>query len=124
MGWLFLLPALVFMVAFTVYPAFSAMYLSLNAEAPFTGARQFVGLGNFADLLKDSAFHGSLLTTLLFTVMTVPISIGGGLISAVLLNRQLPGIGVYRVLLFLPVAVPTATAAIAWRWLYNPAAGY
>lgn len=123
-GWLYLLPAVIFMGAFTVYPAFSAMFLSLNTEAPFTGVRHWVGLTNYGDLIRDADFRGSLVTTLVFTLMTVPMSIIGGLISALLLNRELPGIAVYRVLLFLPVAVPTATAAIAWRWLYNPAAGY
>lgn len=120
----FLAPALLLIGLFTVYPAFSALWLSLHTEAPFSGESVWVGVRNYQDLLKDRDFHSSLLTTLYFTLLTVPASIGGGLLSAVLLHRSLPGIRVYRVLLFLPVAVPTATAAIAWRWLYHPSVGY
>lgn len=123
-GLWFLAPALLFITAFTVYPALSAFWLSLHSEAPFSGNSVWVGSQNYQDLLRDREFHSSLLTTLFFTLMTVPLSIGGGLLAAVLLHRTLPGIRFYRILLFLPVAVPTATAAIAWRWLYHPVVGY
>lgn len=123
-GLWFLAPALLLIGAFIVYPAISAFWLSLHTEAPFSGESVWTGSRNYQDLLKDRDFHSSLLTTLFFTLMTVPLSIGGGLLSAVLLHRTLPGIRIYRVLLFLPVAVPTATAAIAWRWLYHPTVGY
>lgn len=121
---MFLAPALLFIIAFTVYPTLSAFWLSLHSEAPFSGDSFWVGTRNYQDLFKDRDFLGSLVTTLFFTVMTVPLSIGAGLIAAVLLHRTLPGIRFYRILLFLPVAVPTATAAIAWRWLYHPTVGY
>jgi sn-glycerol 3-phosphate transport system permease protein len=120
----FLLPAFLLMATFTVYPALSALWLSLHTEAPFSGVQEFVGLQNYRDLMRDNDFLRSLVTTITFALMTVPLAITGGLIIALLLHRSIPGIGVYRVLLFLPVAVPTATASIAWRWLYNPAAGY
>jgi sn-glycerol 3-phosphate transport system permease protein len=123
-GLWFLAPALLLILAFTIYPALSAFWLSLHTEAPFSGASVWAGSRNYQDLLKDHDFQASLLTTLFFALMTVPLSIVGGLLAAVLLHRTLPGIRVYRVLLFLPVAVPTATAAIAWRWLYHPVVGY
>lgn len=123
-GLWFLAPALLLILAFTVYPALSAFWLSLHTEAPFSGESVWAGSRNYQDLLKDHDFQASLLTTLFFALMTVPLSIVGGLLAAVLLHRTLPGIRVYRVLLFLPVAVPTATAAIAWRWLYHPVVGY
>lgn len=122
-GLWFLAPAAVFLVAFTIYPTLNAFWLSLHTEAPFSGNVVWNGLGNYADLFKDRDFGASLLTSLLFALMTVPLSIGGGLLAAVLLHRDVPGIRVYRVLLFLPVAVPTATAAVAWRWLYHPVVG-
>jgi len=120
----FLLPAFIFLLAFTIYPTFNAFWMSLQSEAPFSGEQVWVGIRNYLELLKDRDFQASLLTTLVFALMMVPLSIGGGLIAALLLNRNLPGIQFYRVLLFLPVAVPTATAAIAWRWLYHPVVGY
>jgi sn-glycerol 3-phosphate transport system permease protein len=119
----FLVPAAAFLVTFTIYPAFNAFWLSLQTEAPFSGNTLWNGLGNYVDLFKDKDFANSLVTSLAFTLLTVPLSIGGGLLAAVLLHRNIPGIRVYRVLLFLPVAVPTATAAVAWRWLYHPVVG-
>lgn len=119
----FLAPAALFLITFTIYPAFNAFWLSLQTQAPFSGDTLWNGLGNYVDLLKDKDFTASLLTSLVFALMTVPLSIGGGLLAAVLLHRSIPGIRVYRVLLFLPVAVPTGTAAVAWRWLYHPVVG-
>lgn len=121
---LFLLPAFAFLLAFAVYPTFTAMWLSLHTEAPFSGIQQWVGTGNYESLANDREFRSSLVTTLAFAAMTVPLSVLGGLVLALLLHRDLPGITVYRVLLFLPVAVPVATAAVAWRWLYHPIGGY
>jgi sn-glycerol 3-phosphate transport system permease protein len=123
-GLWFLAPAAAFLIAFTIYPALNAFWLSLHTEAPFTGEAVWNGLGNYADLFKDRDFGSSLIVSLVFALMTVPLSIGGGLLAAVLLHRDVPGIRFYRVLLFLPVAVPTATAAVAWRWLYHPVVGY
>ena len=123
-GLWFLAPAAAFLIAFTIYPALNAFWLSLHTEAPFTGEAVWNGLGNYADLLRDRDFGSSLIVSLVFALMTVPLSIGGGLLAAVLLHRDVPGIRFYRVLLFLPVAVPTATAAVAWRWLYHPVVGY
>lgn len=107
-----------------MYPTLSALWLSLHTEAPFSGVQQWVGTGNYAELVGDREFHASLGTTLTFALMTVPLSVLGGLVIALLLHRDLPGIAVYRVMMFLPVAVPVATAAVAWRWLYHPTAGY
>lgn len=123
-AWWFLLPAFAFLATFTLYPTLNAFWLSLHSEAPFSGDQVWAGVANYRELLKDRDFHASLLTTLVFALLMVPLTIGGGLLAAVLLNRDLPGIQFYRVLLFLPVAVPTATAAIAWRWLYHPTVGY
>lgn len=126
-AFLLLLPALVLLGTFTLYPFFRSLYLSFHEELPFIGRLEFVGLENYLDIFTGhfgASYLNSLRVTGLFTLLTVPLTIVLGLFGALLLNRSLPGIGLFRTLVFTTVAVSTAIAAIAWRWMFHAQVGY
>lgn len=126
-AFLLLLPALVLLGTFTLYPFFRSLYLSFHEQLPFIGRLEFIGLENYLGIFTGyfgASYLNSLRVTGLFTLLTVPLTIVLGLFAALLLNRSLPGIGLFRTLVFTTVAVSTAIAAIAWRWMFHTQVGY
>ena len=103
-------------------PILFALYMSLN-KITFKGADTiytFVGLSNFTDLLSnDPWFSQSLVTTILFTVLTVVAEIVLGIGIALVLNKQFFGRGFVRGLMILPWAMPTVVNAVMWKWIFN-----
>jgi glucose/mannose transport system permease protein len=83
----------------------------------------FVGLENFTELFSDRRFQIDVRNTAVFTVVFLGGAILLGLALAILLDRKLPGEGVFRSLYLFPMAVSFIVTGVAWRWLMNPATG-
>jgi multiple sugar transport system permease protein len=81
------------------------------------------GLNNFANLLKDDLFQRSLVNTTLFSVMYVPGVIVLSLGFAILLNRKIVGVGLFRTLYFLPVISSAVAVGLVWSWIYGKDTG-
>ncbi len=117
--YLFLLPALVILSLAVFYPALQAFYLSFSRyEYDLTQAPEWVGLANFAKLLKDRVFWQTLRNTLIYLIGVVPILVTLPLALAILVNRQIRGINWFRAFYYTPVVISMVVAGIAWRWLY------
>jgi len=103
-------------------PIVFALYMSLN-KITFRGADTiytFVGLKNFTDLItNDPWFVQSLITTVIFTALTVVAEIVIGIGIAVVLNKKFFGRGFVRGLMILPWAMPTVVNAVMWKWIFN-----
>jgi len=117
--WLFLAPGLILLTLTVLLPAAMALLLSftssgLDVDAPL----HFIGLANLRRLLSDPMMGRVTLTTFLYLVGVVPPIVIGSLALAVLVNRRLPGIHVFRGAYYTPVLVSLVVAAIAFRWLY------
>ncbi len=112
---LFLLPALAALASFRVLPAVWLVVTSLRGPS---GA--FAGLGNFQFLLGEPSFAQTVGTTLLFVAITVPFQIILAFALALLFTQRLPGVSIFRVIVFAPVAVPAAVSAILWGFAYRP----
>jgi len=122
-GLLFISPWLIGFFAFTLYPALASLYYSFT-NFKILQAPQWIGLGNYAELLRDPLFWKSLGNTLYLTLIGVPLSVLVALSIALLLNRrQLHGIGVFRTIFYLPVVMPAVAAAVLWIFLLNPSNG-
>ncbi|SEF86985.1 arabinogalactan oligomer / maltooligosaccharide transport system permease protein [Caloramator fervidus] len=80
---------------------------------------QFLGFGNYAEILKDKLFYRTFLRTVIWTFTNVFFHVVIGVWLAILLNRKLPGKSVFRVLLILPWAMPQYIAAITWKGMFN-----
>jgi len=122
-GYAFLLPSLVPLVTFTLYPLATSGYLSLTAWNLLSPAKQFVGLANYAGMGGDPVLRRVLLNTGLYTLAVV---LGGGavgLVLALLLNRPLWLRPLWRGIFFLPTVVPMAVLSAVWLWIYDPGFG-
>lgn len=119
----FLLPALVVLGIFVIYPIVSAAHISLTSWNGFDPVKELVGTANYTELAQDPAFWNSLLVTVLYGVGVCVLSVVSGLAVALLLDAPLRGRGFYRSVYFLPTVTSSVAAAIVWRYLFDPA-GY
>jgi multiple sugar transport system permease protein len=115
-GWAFLLPAVVLIVGFGVVPIVWSLLLSFQSS-DFVSPPKWVGLANYRALAHDPNFRASVLRTLEYTAIFVPIVVFGGLGVAVLLNAKVRFISLYRTAFFVPVACSTVATAIIFNWL-------
>jgi len=119
----FLAPALVVLGVFVIYPIVSAAHISLTSWDGFDPVKEFVGLANYAELLRDRQVWNSLLVTVLYAAGVCALSVVSGLGVALLLDAPMRGRGFYRGVYFLPTVTSSVAAAIVWRYLFDPA-GY
>ncbi|MCR6493555.1 carbohydrate ABC transporter permease [Cellulomonas sp. P24] len=116
----FLIPALVILGAFVIYPIVSGGFLSLTSWNGFGTVQTFVGLENYQRMLADSEFWNSLVVTVLYAGGVSILSVASGLGIALLLDAPLRGLSIYRGIYFLPVVTSSVAAAIVWRYMLDP----
>ncbi len=121
-GYLFLLPALSILIPFFILPLFYALYLSLWGGKRTVSV--FVGLKNYLVAFENPLFWQSMKVTLYYTVMTVPMTLILGFITAYFLMRVIWGRAFFRVLFFIPYVTSTVAVAMVWRILYHPQIGF
>jgi multiple sugar transport system permease protein len=118
-GFLFTLPFMVLFLAFFIAPLLYALYLSLYRQQ-LIGGNSFVGLQNYTDGLRDSAFLKGVGRVGLYMVVQVPIMLGLALLFALILDSGRVWFAkLWRVGFFVPYAVPTVIAALMWGFLYG-----
>lgn len=122
-GVLFVMPAIVFLAAFVAYPVIDAVRLSLLFVDFATDETKFVGLANFAQMLRDQKAPVVALNTIIWTVGSLAGQFALGLGAALCINRDLPGMQVIRTILLLPYVVPVIAIALFWRWLLDGSYG-
>ena len=125
-AWLFLLPAVLILGVFQIFPAIAAFYMSLFKWDVVQGA--FRGFGNYSDWLYDSSirspdFWRSLSTTFTFVIFTVPLEIALSLLLAYLLFQKMRGRGIYRTIYYLPYVTSFVAAAAIFFWVFHPTYG-
>lgn len=122
-GWLFVGPVVLGVLLFQFLPVVISLYASLT---DWTGlaAPVFNGISNYIELFtKDPLFWLTLKNTAVFTVGSVCLSIGFGLVLALLCNQKVPGIGIFRAAFFAPVVTNAVAVGFVWFWLYQPRDG-
>lgn len=122
-GYLFLLPSLVPLAVFTLYPLAYSGYLSLTRWNLLSPAKPFVGLRNYAQFAADPTLHRAVLNTALYAAVVVPGGMLVGFALALLLNRPLLLLSLWRTIFFLPTVVPLAVLSALWLWIYDPGFG-
>ena len=118
----FLAPNLILFTVFIVIPVILALILSFTSWN-LVGAPQWIGLGNYREMLADPAMPQAVETTMLFLLFGVVPTVILGLLLAMLVNIQFRFIGVVRTLYFVPAVVSFAASAILWQWIYRPGQG-
>lgn len=114
--WLFMLPSLVVLGVFLWGPAINTAILAFtNTRA--IGGGEFTGLENFARLAEDQYFRNSLVNSVEYVVVVVPLLVALPLLIAILVNTQLPGTSFFRAMYFTPVVASMVVVALIWDWV-------
>jgi len=118
-GWALAGPAVLLIVVFGVVPIVWSAVLSFQ-RTNLLSPPVWVGLDNYRALPKDPYFKESMIHAAIYTALFVPLSIAGGLFTAIALNRKIRGIRFYRTAVFVPVVVSTIATAIIFLWVFDP----
>lgn len=115
----FLGPWLVGLVVITTFPMLVSLYLSFTDYSLLAPPR-WTGAENYLRMLDDSRLGHSFTTTLLYVVFGVPLQLGVALAIAVVLNRGMRGLTLYRSILYLPSLLGGSVAvALLWRMIFG-----
>ena len=121
-----LLPTAGFVALFTAWPVLLSIYQSFfHQRMNIARFREptFIGLGNYLELFSDPYFHQIINNTLKYVLGTVPISILLGFLFALLVNRKIRGVGIFRLAYFHPMVLPMVSAATIWMFFFTPGYG-
>lgn len=118
-GWAFITPFLIFFVIAIIMPIIYALYLSVFTDK-LIGGRVFTGLSNYVAILTNGLFWDGLWRVIRVFLIQVPIMLGLALLAALAIDSaRLVGRSAFRILLFLPYAVPGVVAVLIWEFLYG-----
>ncbi len=122
--YLFLAPGLILFFGLVLLPMLYSFRISLydwNIVQPVNS--EWLGLGNYASILKDPVFQRAVLNTAAYALVTVPAQLGIGLAIAVLLNQRLRGQSFFRTIYYLPVITSWVIVSLLFEFLFNGQAG-
>lgn len=121
LGYGFLSPALILLLIFLVIPVGMVVYYAFTDYYLLTpNERKFIGLANFARLLKDPTFLKSVLNTAQFVIWIIPVQLGAALGMALIVNKKRKGNMFFKVAFFAPVVMSLVVISILWLYLLNP----
>jgi len=124
--WLFVAPAIVFVLMFFGYPIIQNVVMSLQKYTTatfYTGEAPWVGIANYANIFADPIFASTIVNTALFTVGSIVLQFGVGLALALFFKRHFPLSGFLRSLLLLPWLLPLIASAAVWKWILDQGSG-
>ncbi|HLH72588.1 MAG TPA: sugar ABC transporter permease, partial [Chloroflexota bacterium] len=122
-GYIFLIPWILGLIIFIVGPIIACFYFSFT-DFEGMGTPHFVGLANYVKAFtSDDLFWPSVGRTFEYSIIVVPVGLVASLFLAVMLNRAVKGISVFRTFFFVPTLTPAVALAILWAWLFHPSVG-
>ncbi len=113
-------PALLALIVLRVLPLLVAVSQSIHHTSLATGKTTFDGLANYAYLFRDPAFYSTLSVTLVFNLILNPVIVILATALALLTVKNIPLVGLWRSLIFVPAAVPGAVVALIWSTALQP----
>lgn len=122
MGFIFISFAMLLFFIFMALPAISAIYFSFT-NYDIISRNEWVGLYNYKKLIQDEMFFLTLKNILYYIVMAVPLTVICSLGLALLLNKKIKGIVLFRAIYYAPVVTSAIAASTIWLWLLNPIYG-
>lgn len=121
-GYLMIAPAVIGFVVFVAGPIIASAVLSFTSY-DILSSPKFVGLDNYRTMVHDDLFWQSLKVTAIAVVVGLPLNLILSLSLAMLLNRKVRTISVWRTIYYLPTVVAGAGVAVLWIWILNPEYG-
>ncbi|MCB0052194.1 MAG: sugar ABC transporter permease, partial [Caldilinea sp.] len=117
--WLFILPWFIGFILFSGGPIVASMGISLT-EYSILQPPRFIGLENYNLLFNDELFYRSVLNTVYYVGVSVPLGVTLAFLMAIALNQKLRGQTWFRTIFYLPSVVSGIAVALLWGWLLNP----
>jgi multiple sugar transport system permease protein len=118
-GYLFLLPSLLGVLVFTVFPVLFAVFIAFT-EWNLVSPPKFIGLANFTSLFTQDVLAGQVAVNTVFFVLTiVPLQVVLSLLLALALNRPLRAMGLFRGIYYVPVITTIVAAAIVFQFMFD-----
>ena len=121
LGYALLAPAFLLLIVFEFFPVGYGLYISLCNWS--LRCNQFIGLDNYTRAFADPEMWSSLLTTVVYALVSIPLQLGLGLFLAYLLFQKVRGQDTLRVMFFFPYITSTVASAAVWAYLYSPDRG-
>ena len=122
-GYAFLAPSFIVLTVFTYLPVVYAFGLSFFRWRILRGEPTFIGLANYEFLLTSEDFWQAMWNTVYFALGSIPTGMALALFIAILLNRPLRGLALYRTAYFLPTITSLVAVSVVWLWIYHPDVG-
>lgn len=118
--WIFLLPALIFLIGFLYIPFFMSIYNSLFNITDLAGVdKTWVGLQNYIELFRDTNIHTSLINTAIMMVLMVVFELGLGALFALFVDGVRRGAKFYRTVFFFPVVISATAIGLMFFLFYD-----
>ncbi|MCA9324864.1 sugar ABC transporter permease, partial [Candidatus Saccharibacteria bacterium] len=114
------LPIILYETIFILVPIVQQFGSSFTSDVLGIGTVKWVGLANYDRMLHDKNFWNSMRVTFMFMGATVVLSVGIGLLSALLMNQRFRGRSVARAVMTLPWAFPDLPTVLVFYWILNP----
>jgi len=121
-GYGFIFPVLVLFIVFRIWPTINGFLLSFQYYR-MRGDTDWIGLHNYHDLMSDNLFWHSLRVTVMYAVLSVPLSTIFAMLFAIAINRALKGMSWYRAIYFLPYITSLVMVSVIWQWVYRSNGG-
>lgn len=121
--YLYLIPAFALLLLFTYYPFVKNTVLSFFTVNKFREIKEFAGLANYIRVLTDETFLQAIGNTLVFVIITVPVSIVIGLALALLAKKRRKTSSVYEAMYALSMAISVSVVAMIFQFAFNPSMG-
>jgi len=122
-GYLFIMPAVLGILIFSVIPVIYAFYISFTDYNLLNPIKNLVGYQNYKDLLNDPLFWKSMKNSFYFAGVVVPLQSALALGLAILVNQKIKMRGFFRSAFFVPVVTSMVVASTIWLIMYNPSSG-
>jgi multiple sugar transport system permease protein len=122
-AYLFLLPAIVLFATFAWYPILRAIEMSFQ-EVQLTGQSTWVGLDNYALMLRDPALPAAWGNSFMFATWSIILGFLFPIVISICVREMRVARGFFRIVYFLPTVVPAAIAVLIWRFIYDPDGGF
>jgi multiple sugar transport system permease protein len=122
LGYLFVVPIILLVLALVAYPFVYAVYLSMTKK--YVGVPPvFVGLDNYVKLMSDGFFQRAVVNSCVFTFSSVALKLGLGMVMALVLTSAIRWRGFFTGVLLIPWVAPTVVSALNFLWIYDYSLG-
>ena len=122
LGFALILPLVLVMIVLLAYPVLNALLISFQ-DKRLGQTGEFIGLGNYLELLRDERYRQVAQNSVVFTLFSIVGKLIVGMGMALLLNQPLKGRNLFRGWLLLPWIAPTFVIALTWRWMFDGTSG-